>query len=103
MSCHTLFLFGNPGNLQIEVERTDDDDDAKYHLIEIVNSHSHELDAAQPCFGHHLPVSEAEFDEWVETGHWSPKTEKILKDKISHFKKMTGELGPCMEVSELAA
>jgi hypothetical protein len=96
MSHITLFLFGNAGNLRTEFERTDDDEDAKYHLQEIVNSHSAFLDYSKPCFAHHVPLTKAEFDEWVETGHWSAKTEKLLKAKIKDFNRMSGELGPCV-------
>ncbi|QIG69694.1 hypothetical protein EVB81_125 [Rhizobium phage RHph_I46] len=83
----TLFVYGEVSAPNFEVlSKVEDDQDAFYHLQTCIEDTSRFYRPGSRVIATHLTISNPEFDEWVETGHWSEKTETILKKRIADVK-----------------
>lgn len=105
MSSLTLFVYGEIEDLHMDFARTENDEDAKYYLVECVSAISHTLSEEKVCLGIHFPITNAEFDEWEETGEWNERVSELLIKRMKNFKRDTAEVIPfdTNEYEELAA
>ncbi|QIG68060.1 hypothetical protein EVB55_125 [Rhizobium phage RHph_Y68] len=83
----TLFVYGEVSAPNFEVlSKIDDDQDAFYHLQTCIEDTSRFYPPGSRVIATHVPITTPEFDDWVESGHWSEKTESLLKKYISQAK-----------------
>ncbi|AKE44647.1 hypothetical protein AU106_gp016 [Sinorhizobium phage phiM9] len=94
MSLLTLFVYGEIDDLHLEFARTDDDEDAKCHIMECVSGISHTLSEGALCIGIHIPITQVEFDEWEETGEWNERVSDLLIKRINAVKLNSTEVIP---------